>query len=65
MCSRYYRKSDKQKIGKSFHIRQVDDFPLPPWDYKPACCDPISSEVLRGTAIRGPNSAPPIQQCVS
>ena len=36
MCGRYYRKSDKQKIAEAFHATKVDDFPLPPWDYKVA-----------------------------
>jgi putative SOS response-associated peptidase YedK len=36
MCGRYYRRSDKQKIAEAFHISQVDDFALPPWDYNVA-----------------------------
>ena len=36
MCGRYYRRSDKQKIAEAFHIAQVDDFALPPWDYNVA-----------------------------
>ncbi|WP_084080713.1 SOS response-associated peptidase family protein [Edaphobacter aggregans] len=36
MCGRYYRKSDKQKIAESFHVKHVDDFPLPPADYNVA-----------------------------
>jgi putative SOS response-associated peptidase YedK len=36
MCGRYYRKSDKQKIGEAFHAKQVGDFPLPPADYSVA-----------------------------
>jgi putative SOS response-associated peptidase YedK len=33
MCGRYFRRSDKQKIAEAFHVAQVDDFALPPWDY--------------------------------
>jgi putative SOS response-associated peptidase YedK len=33
MCGRYYRRFDKQKIAEVFHVRQVEDFPLLPWDY--------------------------------
>lgn len=33
MRGRYHRKSDKQKIAESFHVKRVDDFPLPPSDY--------------------------------
>ena len=36
MCGRYYRKADKQKIAEAFHVSQVDDFVLPPWDYNVA-----------------------------
>jgi|SRR5579871_208403 len=36
MCGRYYRRSDKQKIAEAFHVAQVDDFALPPWDYNVA-----------------------------
>lgn len=36
MCGRYYRKSDKQKIAEAFHVKHVDDFPLPPADYNVA-----------------------------
>ena len=36
MCGRYYRRSDKQKIAEVFHVAQVDDFVLPPWDYNVA-----------------------------
>jgi putative SOS response-associated peptidase YedK len=36
MCGRYYRKSDKQKIADAFHVKHVEDFPLPPWDYNVA-----------------------------
>lgn len=36
MCGRYYRRSDKQKIAEAFHVGQVDDFALPPWDYNVA-----------------------------
>ncbi|RZU39309.1 SOS response-associated peptidase [Edaphobacter modestus] len=36
MCGRYYRRSDKQKIAEAFHVKQVGDFPLPPWDYNVA-----------------------------
>ena len=36
MCGRYYRKADKQKIAEAFHVAQVDDFALPPWDYNVA-----------------------------
>ena len=43
MCGRYYRRSDKQKIAEAFHVAQVDDFPLPPWDYNvaPTSMQPI------------------------
>jgi putative SOS response-associated peptidase YedK len=43
MCGRYYRRSDKQKIAEAFHVAQVDDFPLPPWDYNvaPTTMQPI------------------------
>jgi putative SOS response-associated peptidase YedK len=43
MCGRYYRRSDKQKIAEAFHATQVDDFPLPPWDYNvaPSTMQPI------------------------
>jgi putative SOS response-associated peptidase YedK len=43
MCGRYYRRSDKQKIAEAFHATQVDDFPLPPWDYNvaPTTMQPI------------------------
>jgi putative SOS response-associated peptidase YedK len=43
MCGRYYRRSDKQKIAESFHVKQVADFPLPPWDYNvaPTTMQPI------------------------
>jgi putative SOS response-associated peptidase YedK len=36
MCGRYYRRSDKQKIAEAFHVAQVDDIVLPPWDYNVA-----------------------------
>jgi putative SOS response-associated peptidase YedK len=36
MCGRYYRRSDKQKIAEAFHVAQVEDFPLPSWDYNVA-----------------------------
>ena len=36
MCGRYYRRSDKQKIADAFHAAEVDDSPLPPWDYNVA-----------------------------
>ena len=36
MCGRYYRRSDKQKIAEAFHIAEVDDIVLPPWDYNVA-----------------------------
>jgi putative SOS response-associated peptidase YedK len=36
MCGRYYRRSDKQKIAEAFHIAQVDDFLMSPWDYNVA-----------------------------
>jgi len=36
MCGRYYRRSDKQKIAEAFHARQMEDFPLPDWDYNVA-----------------------------
>ena len=36
MCGRYYRRSDKQKVAEAFHVAQVDDFALPPWDYNVA-----------------------------
>jgi putative SOS response-associated peptidase YedK len=43
MYGRYYRKSDKQKISEAFHVKKVDDFPLPPWDYNvaPSSMQPI------------------------
>ena len=43
MCGRYYRRSDKQKIAEAFHIAQVDDFVLPPWDYNvaPSTTQPV------------------------
>jgi putative SOS response-associated peptidase YedK len=43
MCGRYYRRSDKQKIAEAFHVSQVDDFALPPWDYNvaPTSMQPI------------------------
>lgn len=43
MCGRYYRRSDKQKIADAFHVTQVDDFPLPPWDYNvaPSTMQPV------------------------
>ena len=43
MCGRYYRRSDKQKIAEAFHVAQVDDFVLPPWDYNvaPTSMQPI------------------------
>ena len=43
MCGRYYRRSHKQKIAEVFHVSQVDDFPLPPWDYNvaPTSMQPI------------------------
>lgn len=43
MCGRYYRRSDKQKIAEVFHVSQVEDFPLPPWDYNiaPSTMQPI------------------------
>ncbi len=43
MCGRYYRKTDKQAIAEAFHVAQVDDFPLPPWDYNvaPTTMQPI------------------------
>jgi putative SOS response-associated peptidase YedK len=43
MCGRYYRKSDKKKIADAFHAAKVNDFPLPPWDYKvaPTSMQPI------------------------
>jgi putative SOS response-associated peptidase YedK len=43
MCGRYYRRSEKQKIAETFHTQQVDDFPLPPWDYNvaPSTMQPI------------------------
>ena len=42
MCGRYYRRGDKQKIAEAFHA-QVDDFPLPPWDYNvaPSTMQPV------------------------
>ena len=36
MCGRYYKRCDKQKIAESFHVTEVDDFSLPPWDYNVA-----------------------------
>jgi putative SOS response-associated peptidase YedK len=51
MCGRYYRRSDKQKIAEAFHIAQVDDFALPPWDYNVA---PTSHQpVIRHTKETG------------
>jgi putative SOS response-associated peptidase YedK len=43
MCGRYYRKSDKHKIADAFHMKQVGDFPLPPWDYNvaPSTMQPV------------------------
>jgi len=43
VCGRYYRKSDKQKIAEAFHVKHVDDFPLPPADYNvaPTTMQPI------------------------
>lgn len=26
----------QQKIAEAFHVKKVDDFPLPPWDYNVA-----------------------------
>jgi putative SOS response-associated peptidase YedK len=45
-AARYYRKSDKQKIAEVFHATQVDDFPLPPWDYNvaPTSMQPVISQ---------------------
>jgi putative SOS response-associated peptidase YedK len=43
MCGRYYRKTDKQAIAEAFHVAEVHDFPLPPWDYNvaPTTSQPI------------------------
>ena len=43
MCGRYYRRSDKQKIAEAFRATQVDDFPLPRWDYNvaPSTMQPV------------------------
>ena len=64
MCGRYYRKSDKQKIAETLHTTNIDDFPVPPWDYNvaPTSMQPIvSSEcsfnsTTRVTAPRGTRS---------
>jgi hypothetical protein len=38
MCRRYYRQGDKQKIAEAFHVEEVDEFPLPPWDHNRSFC---------------------------
>jgi len=46
MCGRYARKSDKQRIAESFHVKEVPDFAMTEADYNiaPSTFQPIIRE---------------------